>query len=344
MAATSTTANAPSALTFPREIFAALQPRQYLLAHLSPASKSQTSVRPNGRKPTEFRKLSVNTDSLTHCNGSAVVRMGNTAVVCGVRGEILLARDVPNPPTISTNDEDNDRDELARLGLLVPNVELSTGSNPSHIPGQAPSGLAQSLASRLLQLLSTTGLVASKDLRIWYQPIIEQEPEVGSEPEIIAYWTLYLDILYISLDGAALDAAWLAMLAALRSVKLPKAWWDPDMEAIICSDSIADAKALSLRGLPIPAGFAVFDETPEGVEDTTQEKGWILADPDQFEEEHCREHISVVVDMSGDAANSIRAIDKRGGSFVDVEKMRTIVDLTQQRWKECKDVLDAQST
>ena len=81
-------------LSFPRETFAKLAPGPFLRAHL----KQKTPIRANGRSPSEFRTPAINMGSLTHSNGSAVVRVGDTAVVCGVRGEILLASDMPHPP------------------------------------------------------------------------------------------------------------------------------------------------------------------------------------------------------------------------------------------------------
>src|SRR2546423_399322 len=110
---------ASTTLTFPPRIFASVAPESYLQAHLSDAKSSGArSSRPNGRASSAFRSPAVNAGSLTQCSGSAVIRLGNTAVVCGVRGEILMADDVPNPPNASTKDDAN---ELATLGLLVPN-------------------------------------------------------------------------------------------------------------------------------------------------------------------------------------------------------------------------------
>ena len=108
---------APPGLAFSQETFAKLTPGPFLQAHL----KQPEPIRPNGRSLDEFRTPTINTGSLSHCNGSAVVRLGDTAVVCGVRAELLLASDIPHPPSEDTSDADS----IERLGLLVPNVELS---------------------------------------------------------------------------------------------------------------------------------------------------------------------------------------------------------------------------
>ncbi|KAI5283441.1 hypothetical protein KEM52_003370 [Ascosphaera acerosa] len=106
MAATAPTATAtptpqpaalqpPPSLALPPSQFARLQPHAYLLAHLDPASQSRPPTRPDGRARTEFRPASLNTGSLTHANGSAVVRIGDAAAACGVRAEILYVDDIP---------------------------------------------------------------------------------------------------------------------------------------------------------------------------------------------------------------------------------------------------------
>lgn len=108
-------------LSFPPSIYATVSPAAYLHANLT----STVAKRANGRKPDEFRTPVINTNSLRHCFGSAVVRTGDTAVVCGVRGEILRAEDAANAPSVDLSDEE--QDESHELRLLVPNIEMATG-------------------------------------------------------------------------------------------------------------------------------------------------------------------------------------------------------------------------
>ncbi|KAF3050495.1 hypothetical protein E8E11_006530 [Didymella keratinophila] len=286
-----TTASAPPpALTFPRPIFAAVSPHPFLQAHLS-ADKS--AIRANGRAAHEFRVPGVNTGSLTHCNGSAVVRLGNTSLVCGVRAEILREEDTSGtsaPAAVNAvgevdNDDDDEEDEIERLRLLVPNIELSTGSTPSHIPGNAPSTTQQSLITRIRTLLHSTRLLRARDLRITHTPPTNPEdPEAAPEKELKGYWVLYLDIFFLSLDGCAFDAAWLSILSALKHTRLPRAYFDDEYEGILCSDSPSEASSLNLRGLPVPSSFAVFEGRGEGEGEGEKGGEWVLSDPDAFEE------------------------------------------------------------
>jgi len=138
-------------LEFSGPVYAALLPAHYLLETI----KSQ-SRRPSGRTTSQFREPLVNLDSLTYSNGSAVIRIGGTTCVCGVRAEITNHDNIPNPPIVDLNAEDNavaESEELASLNLIVPNVDIGTGCTPSIPPGQAPTSLAQALADRLRSLL-----------------------------------------------------------------------------------------------------------------------------------------------------------------------------------------------
>ncbi|KAL8916780.1 MAG: hypothetical protein Q9172_006122 [Xanthocarpia lactea] len=347
-------ASSPQPLSFPPSHFAKLAPRSYLHAYLS----SPNGRRPSGRLPQESRKPQINTGSLTHCHGSAVVRAGDTAVVCGIRAEILNASDIvdyrPSAKLeeleqrygsgVSSLSEVRDRErrsqarsedaeEMAQLNLLVPNVELSTGCSPSHLPGSPPSTEAQSLSHRILTLLHTSQLLPMDDLRIWYHPSStsfssshpppdEAPPAATSmsldlpnentptdledtqQPEIKAYYTLHITLLILSLSGPPFSTLWTALLAALRNTRLPKASWDADCQTVICSPLVSDSRPLRLNGLPIALSCGVFDSEKDGGGLVSQvgegdgegkKKKWILCDVDGFEEGCCEEEVTVVV-------------------------------------------------
>ena len=329
---------APPALTFPRPIFAAVSPHPFLQAHLA---ANKAALRANGRAAQEFRAPGVNLGSLTHSNGSAVVRLGNTSVVCGVRAEVLREEDTAGTKARAAvtaggevDDDDDDEgegegeaDEVESLGLVVPNVELSTGSTPAHMPGNAPTAAAQTLIARLRSLLHATRLLRAADLRITHTPATNPEdPSAAPEAAVKGYWVLYLDVFFISIDGAAFDAAWLALLAALKDTRLPRAFYDDELEGILCDDHVDQARKLRLRGLPVACSFAVFEGRGEG----EGEKGeqWVLSDPDAFEEGVCKEVVTVTVDEGA----VIRRVEKSGGGVVGRGVMRGLVKRAGERW------------
>ncbi|KZZ96396.1 Ribosomal protein S5 domain 2-type fold protein [Ascosphaera apis ARSEF 7405] len=374
----------PPSLSLPPSQFARLQPHAYLLAHLDPASNSRPSLRPDGRSRTQFRPATVNTGSLTHSNGGAVVRIGDATAVCGVRAEILSVDDIAgwkvHAPGSSESkvdgvkrrgsevDLDDDR-EIAAFNLLVPNISLNTGCMPSVQPGTAPAPHAQTLTHELLSVLHTSRLVRLEDLRIMHRPpnltklgpsnteSPMDEDDEETVPETKAFWTLYIDILMLSVSGNPFDVAWAAMIAALQNTRLPKAWWDMDRETILCSDRMEDARKLALRGCPVASSFAVFESdpaiewravVPEGRDEstkaqTTTRKRWLLADPDAFEDSLCVEKALVVVDSRANDPSKMRVIkmEKNGGLSLGRKEMHEIVELASERWKEMKEVLEA---
>ena len=199
-------------------------------------------------------------------------------------------------------------------------------------------------------------MVDIEDLRITHTPPIpaddedEYDPEDTSpsdaeaQPETVAYWTLYASIHVLSLSGTTslIDVAWAALVAALRDVKLPRAWWDADMGRVLCSDVAAETRRLRLRGMPMCATWGVFEAGPaqlgkdvnqkntqsgsgsgRGSEDEQKQvktlrnggKAWLLADPDDFETPLCRESVTITVDASEGRTRVLR-IEKSGGCIL----------------------------
>ncbi|KAI6249307.1 Exosome complex component rrp43 [Erysiphe necator] len=354
---------APKSLLFTRETFAKLSPHPYLLAHLQPStsSKSSSPSRANGRTLTQFRPPHVNNGSLTHAEGSAVVRTGDTTVVCGVRGEILLASNVASGlsrfeknslTTITEYSSSPSRpsynDVAKELDLLVPNIELATGCSPNFLPGLPPTTLAQSLSTRIYALLHSSKLLNSKDLIIWYKPPDlrnQDEPfadggvKINEEPEEIkGFWTLYIDILFISLDGNPFDAAWAAVLSALRDTRLPKAYWDPDQEMILCHNELSESRKLRLNCFPIATTAVIFRAKEKSHNKCQDKDHWILVDPDAFEESLCDETVTVVIDISTNVCN-ILSLSKTGGTIAEQKQINEIVNCAQERWVEFQKAL-----
>lgn len=276
-----------------------------------------------------------------------------------------------------SEDDQEDESYIQDFNLLVPNLSLSTGCAPGFLPGAPPSSLAQALSHQILSLLHSSRLVPEDDLRIWYQP-----PDLGAEDlerhneneqmdvdaahddqqqknrEIKAFWVLYIDIMIISLAGNPFDAAWAAVVAALRDTKLPRAWWDEDNEMVLCSEAVSEAKKLSLRGMPVASSFTVFEADaaagwravviPDAEEeeeiDEAKRKGlqrrWILADPDGYEEGLSQERVSVVVDKKRDGKVVIVRMEKNGGWAVGPKELRQLIDVSAQRWDEVKRILE----
>jgi len=198
----------------------------------------------------------------------------------------------------------------------------------------------------VLSLLHISQLLDPADLRITYKDPVSAEENEDEPPVKVtkAYWTLYIDTLVMSLDGNAFDAIWGTVVAALSDTTLPAAHWDADHETVVCSPTIADAKALKLNGLPIASTFAVFDtldpqrstgRTKAGAERDGEEADyWVLADPDALEEELCGETVTVVVTPSKGGSGGVLRLEKTGGGVVGKRMMKDLVKSAEDRWSD----------
>ena len=334
---------------FPAHHYAKILPRDFLQAHF-PTS------RPSGRTPAAARHPIIHTNSLTHVHGSAVVRNGGTSAVCAVRGEFLHAADANYAPQtqawldqVAVGDASIDSaDAMTDLGLLVPNIELATGCHPEYLPGSPPSIMAQNLAQRVLSLLRVTRLLHPEQLVIWADPPDQDDNDEDAmdtqeldklQPRrrAMAFWTLYMDVAFLSLDGAAFPTAWSSILTALLTALLPEARWDNDRARVLCHPDKKRARKLVLNGFPMAMDFAIFSST-YGFQDRPHDlRPQILADPDDFEESCAPETATVVVDRGG---AKILRIEKCGSTAVKPNLIEDMVHLAGECWVRWKRVCE----
>ena len=281
------------------------------------------------------------------------MRTGDTAVVCGVRGEILRAEDIPNYEHNSDKEEEEEEGLVEKLGLVVPNVELATGCTRTHIPTGPPSPEAQELTRRLERVLA--GVVGSKGMGIYERDsdssTSPSQPQTAStpKPQPKAFWTLYVDVVVISLDGPAFDAVLGSVVAALKDTVLPRAWWDGEVGGVVCDERAEEGGRVVMGRWPVGCSFGVFvgedggeGEGGEGWEgwDKEENKTWVLADVDGFEEGLCREVVTVVVDgVDEEGKVQVARVEKSGGGFVGAKEMRRLVEVAGRRWREWMGVM-----
>jgi len=215
--------------------FRTLQPSEFYFQHIS------AGVRPDGRCLAERRPLSVSAGNISTAEGSAVVRLGATTVVCGVRAELA-----------------NPRPEEPELGYLVPNISLPPMCSTMFKPGP-PSVAAQSASQFLATVLATSGCVKPEDLCI-------------SSGKLA--WVLYIDLVCLDHSGNILDASVSAVTSALSTVTLPSVTVDSESGDVVVSSN--DRKKLKLRSLPVSTSFAVFSGSSSSsqhlLSDPTQEE------------------------------------------------------------------------
>lgn len=326
-------------------------------------------TRPSNRTPSQVRPINLNAGSLTHCNGSSLVRLGESTVVCGIRAELLPVSEIPHFRASETARaaQDKPKDETYEAvtlnHLLVPNLELSTNCHPSFPPKVAPTVTAQSISQRVLSLLHSSRIVPISDLEIRYTSDaadtssgLDPDDPAYIEPErdvLKAYWTLYIDCVALSYGGEAniFDTTVLAVVAALKDIRLPQARWDEDSKMIFCNADFSKARMLQLTCIPCPLSFGVFEADPRlkfgdaketnGISQEQKAVTTVLLDLDSFEDDVCDEKGNIVVDCSSGKCQILK-LEKVGGSGrLTVEEMKDIARSAEQRWTDWKRILDA---
>ncbi|CAD1474945.1 unnamed protein product, partial [Heterotrigona itama] len=124
-------------------------------------------VRPDGRQFLSFRPTSVNISSITHADSSAIFKIGNTTIVCGIKAELAAPKA-----------------ESPEYGYVVPNIELPPLCSPKFRPGP-PSDQAQVIVKLIENILRNSAAIDLKDLCVFKGKLV---------------WVLYCDLVCINYD------------------------------------------------------------------------------------------------------------------------------------------------
>ncbi len=142
----------------------------------------------DGRGLLDFRKLSIKTGIMPHAEGSALVELGNTRVIAGVKIDI-------GEPLRDKPDE----------GALMTGAELLPMASPKYEAGP-PSPESVEFARVVDRGIRSAELVDMQSL------FIEKEK----------VWMVFIDMYVMNADGNLFDAGSLASVAALLSARMPK--------------------------------------------------------------------------------------------------------------------------
>jgi len=198
-------------------------------------------------------------------------------VTCGIKAEIGKAP--PKP-----------------MSHIAVNIELMTLCSPQFRRG-VPSSLAQSICEELNSL--TCNLIPPSNFRI-------------STEEEELFWYLYVDLYCLDYNGNIFDASMIAVLSALKSLKLPTI----SMKGGVVSATENRTNALQLHHYPVPLTFGIFDS-------------FIITDPTADEEKLGNGSFSIVFDEKG----QLYSVVKSGGSVVTDEQLRDCMEQAKLRAK-----------
>ncbi len=169
----------------------------------------------DGRKPGEFREISVETGVSKLAEGSARVKIGKTEVLVGIKLDV--SEPYPDSPD---------------KGKLMVTAELLPLSSPRYENG--PPRFPAIELGRLI------------DRAVRESKFIKFEKLCIKEGEKV--WAVFIDIYSINDDGNLIDAAGIGTLAALQTVKFPK--YDEKNEKVL-HDEITSKKLPLSKENPI---------------------------------------------------------------------------------------------
>jgi len=167
----------------------------------------------DGRGLHEYRKIEIETNVISKAEGSALVKIGDTKVIAGVKTEI--GKPFPDTPD---------------MGVQIVNAELIPIASPFFEPG--PPGEDDIELSRVID----RGLRSSEAIKL-----NELAPIPGEK-----VWIIYIDIYPLDHYGNLVDASGLAAVSALLTTKI-KNWKVEDGDVVLLDEE----KPLPIGEVPV---------------------------------------------------------------------------------------------
>eukprot|EP00697_Spironema_sp_BW2_P010326 gnl/Spiro4/25491_TR12714_c0_g1_i1.p1 gnl/Spiro4/25491_TR12714_c0_g1~~gnl/Spiro4/25491_TR12714_c0_g1_i1.p1 ORF type:complete len:288 (-),score=66.77 gnl/Spiro4/25491_TR12714_c0_g1_i1:329-1144(-) len=205
------------------EFLRKIRPLDFHLKFLS------SEVRADGRTLHRVRNTTVSRGVVSSAEGSALVRVGSTSVLCGVKAEI-------GSPS----------EKEPGMGRVEINTEISSMCSPKCARWKDSEQAAAVVTAFLSVALLESGAIDRSLLYISPQHV----------------WVVYVDVYCLDRDGNLTDAALLAAVAALHHLSLPVMRVDDSCESL-SSSLVADPTArwtLDLHRVPVSLTFALIQD------------------------------------------------------------------------------------
>ncbi|KAH0555340.1 exosome complex component RRP43-like [Cotesia glomerata] len=217
-------------------LYQTLYPSKYLKDYLS------QDIRPDGREFLNYRPVNVNVSSITQADGSAIYKIGNTKIVCGIKAELA-----------------EPRAESPDCGYLIPNVGLTPLCSSKYRPGP-PSENAQVATKLVDQILNNSQAVDLHELCICKNKLV---------------WVLYCDLECIDCDGSLIDACIGALMAALSTLTLPEISYNAEAKTTVVHPT--NRQPFTLKCLLSSTTFAIYDDDLLLADPTDEEEALALS-------------------------------------------------------------------
>ena len=269
------------------DIYKATQPFEYYLKFI------KQNLRPDNRRLSDIRPCNIVSDFVNTTKGSSLVKLGSTNVVCGISARLCKPRD-----------------EEPNKGFIICNVELPalcSAKNFKTAASHQSNAVSQSsLASASIEQSQAILTQLMQDI-ITESKCLKEEDFCIKEGKLA--WVLYIDIICLNNDGNVQDACCLAMISALKSLKLYEVDFDDENNKPVVKFPLV-SKPVQLYCEPVCT-------TLFSLEDNI-----ILSDPNKQEEEFMQTYILICTS----SYKKICLIRKFGGVCLSVDQINMCID------------------
>ena len=269
------------------EVLRTVDPLEYFRTHV------RQGVRPDGRGLMRSRKPVLHRSPITSVDGSAMFRLGKTAVIAGVQCE-----PIPPQPGEGATVGDGPR------GRIIVSLEVSAVSSPAASSALSSGGGGAGRLERekavlveLLQRTASGGMVDLSSLIV---------------VEGYAVWSVCCDIVVLEDDGNLADVSMLAMMRALSRVRLPLVRQEESSGELIVIEEAAIPIVVSAPLYPVTFGV-LCDE--------------IILDPCAEEETLLATSFTLLLDDDGELVN----LHKPGGAPLPAQCLPACLEAARVR-------------
>lgn len=241
----------------------------------------EAGIRPTGHHLTHVRKTAISPNSIRTADASSMVKVGNTTVVCGLKLEVGA------PLSVSPKD-----------GRISVGLTLKPLCSSKFEIG-ADNDLSVSVAQLLSEVVEKSGLLD------FSQFCIQDGKSV---------WVVHADLVCLDFDGNIVDAALLALVSALKELKLPETHIDEDDAQAQVMITDGPKTAVVMDHVALPLSFISIDKH-------------VLADPRLADEEVADASWTIVMNEQG----KLLTVYKPGGKPVPVAQLQACMKLCEER-------------
>lgn len=246
-------------------------------------------LRPDGRGLHDTRAVSITVGAIQSSDGSALAKLGRTSVVCGIKYEVTT------PSAASPED-----------GRVNVQVHLLPVCSSKYKSGK-PTEESQSLAEMCTRVLESSGVLTNSSLCI----------EAGKH-----VWLLRADVMCLNDDGNLADATVIALMAALRNVRLPEV--NVSEQGVVELVPGGTQAGLEMHSMVAALSFVAFDDK-------------LVVDPTAREESVVHEPtFTMLTNTNGD----IGGVYKPGGKPLTPTQLDWCVELSASNAKALAKIIE----